>query len=501
MKPMRELPTTLYGARQVAELDRRVIEDHGVDGFDLMQRAASAAYRTLRAHWPQAQRLLVLCGPGNNGGDGFLVGKLALDDGLTVGLQLLADRRKVKGDAAKALAAFEAAGGEVEGFDGDVDRDVDVIVDAMLGTGLGRPVEGRFRDAVLGVNAAHARGAGVFAVDVPSGLDADRGGIWGVAVAADVTATFIGCKLGLLTGAGPDHAGRVAFDDLDAPAAAYQGAAYMARRMDDAAIREALPRRARAAHKRHHGHLLCVGGNVGMGGAVRMAAEAALRVGAGLVSVATRPENAAAMTQARPELMCRGIETDADLDILLARATVAALGPGLDQDDWARRLWRRLLDTDLPLVVDADGLNLLAEQRTARGRWVLTPHPGEAARLLGTDTAAIQGDRPAAAEAIARDYDAVVVLKGPGSLITWPDGELWVCTEGNPGMAVGGMGDVLTGVIAGLLSQGLPPAMAARLGATVHARAGDAAAAAGGERGLLPGDLLLPLRAQVNPIW
>lgn len=490
-----DFPDRLYGAAQVAELDRRVIEDCGVPGFTLMQRAAAAAFDTLRGHWPQARRVVAVCGPGNNGGDGFLVAKLARDAGWDVRLFFLGTREKARGDAGRALAEFEAAGGECEAFEGEL-PDADVVVDALLGTGLGRPVEGRFRDAVAAIVAARERGAGVLAVDIPSGLDADRGSIWGTAVVADATPTFIGLKLGLVTGYGPGHAGAVHFHDLEAPASVYADAPFAARRVSGADLRASLPPRPGHAHKGRHGHVLCVGGNLGMGGAVRMAAEAALRCGAGLVSVATQAAHASAMSQARPEIMARSAD---DLEVLLERATVAAVGPGLGRDDWARRLWRRMLATDLPLVVDADALNLLAEAPAARGRWVLTPHPGEAARLLDTDARTIQEDRPAAAAALAQRYDAAVVLKGAGSLIHGTEDGLWVCTAGNPGMAVGGMGDVLTGVIAGLLAQGLTPETAARVGVLLHAAAADEAAAAGGERGLLPGDLFVELRRLVNP--
>ena len=223
-------------------------------------------------------------------------------------------------------------------------------------------------------------------------------------------------------------------------------------------------------------------------------------MGAGLVSVATRGDHAAALSQARPEIMSRGVSGADDLDALIAAASVAAIGPGLGQDAWARALLSRLLDSKLPLVVDADALNLLAGEPLARGNWVLTPHPGEAARLLNCKTADIQADRLAAVHKLAQRYQAVVVLKGAGTLIKSPEGECGLCTAGNPGMAVGGMGDVLTGVVAGLLAQGLIPADAASVGTYIHASAGDAAAAAGGQRGLLPCDLFEYLRRAVNPL-
>lgn len=494
---MKPLPTTVYSAAQTAELDRRVIAS-GIAGFELMQRAADAAFSTLLEHWPRPGCITVLCGPGNNGGDGFLIARLARRAGIATHLLLLGKRDKVSGDAARALSAYEQDGGEIEPWQGQLPAATEVIVDALLGTGLGRPVEGRFEEAVRAINAAADAGAGVLAVDIPSGLDADRGSVWGVAVRADATATFIGCKLGLLTGAGPAHVGVLTFADLGAPAKVCHDAAYLARRVDARDLALALPPRARDAHKGRHGHVLCVGGDHGMGGAVRMAAEAALRVGAGLVSVATRPTHVAAMTQARPELMCHGVDCGDGLGSLLQRAKTAAIGPGLGQGQWGRGLFQQMLQARLPLVVDADALNLLAAEPAARGDWVLTPHPGEAGRLLGCSTGEVQVDRPAAATELARRYDAVVILKGAGSLVAAVDRDLWVCAEGNPGMAVGGMGDLLTGVVTGLLAQGLSAERAARVAVYLHAAAADIAAA-DGERGLLPGDCLWPLRRLVNP--
>lgn len=488
----------LYGGAQVAELDRRVIEDEGVPGFELMQRAADAAFETLRARWPGVRGIAVVTGPGNNGADGFLVARLALTAGIGVRLFYLSRREQASGDAGRALAAFEQAGGRIEAFDPGSRIDAEVVVDALLGTGLARPVAGRFLAAVRAINRARERGAGVLAVDIPSGLDADRGSVWGEAVRADATATFIGAKLGLFTGLGPAHAGAVSFHDLDAPATVYADLAPLARRVDNGQLGAALPARPRDAHKGDHGHLLCVGGNIGMGGAVRLAAEAALRIGAGLVSVATRAENAAALTQARPELMCRGVAGPEEVAPLLGRASVVAIGPGLGQDPWAKRLFAAILESAAPLVVDADALNLLAAEPVARGNWVLTPHPGEAARLLASDTGSVQRDRPAAIAALCERYAATVVLKGAGTLIQGPNEGLWLCDAGNPGMATGGMGDLLTGVIGGLLAQRLDPERAARVGACLHARAGDAAAR-DGERGLLAADCLIHLRRFANP--
>lgn len=497
MARMTQTPDKLYSAAEVRELDRRVIEDHAVPGFELMGRAAQAAFSLLRQHWPHARNIAVYCGPGNNGGDGFLIGQLALRAGFDVHLCFLGQKEKAAGDAARALNAFAAAGGQIRQYDGQPPPACDVIVDALLGTGLGREVEGRFRDIVQAINLANAA---VFAVDIPSGIDADTGKIWGVAIRAQATATFIGRKLGLYTGAGPACAGELGFFDLGAPPGVYANMPGQAHCIHENDLVLALPKRPQDAHKGSHGHLLCIGGNHGMSGAVRMAGEAALRVGAGLVSVATRGEHAVAISQARPELMCRGVNEQSDAENLTAAAGVVAIGPGLGRDVWAQLLFAHALGLKLPLVVDADALNLLANEPCTRGNWILTPHPGEAARLLQTDTATIQADRPAAVRALVARFNAVVVLKGAGSLVQAPDEALYLCSAGNPGMATGGMGDVLTGVIAGLVAQGLPLSAAARTGVYMHAQAGDRAAAADGQRGLLATDLFATLRHVANPV-
>ena len=234
-----------------------------------------------------------------------------------------------------------------------------------------------------------------------------------------------------------------------------------------------------------------------MAGAARLAGEAALRCGAGLVSVATRAEHSAAIMAACPELICHGVENARQLKALLAKASVIVIGPGLGQGGWATELLSAVLETTQPLVVDADALNLLAREPVCQQRWILTPHPGEAARLLRQDTAAIQSDRFAAAAAIHRKYGGVTVLKGAGSIVHSAGQAPMVCAAGNPGMAAAGMGDVLSGVLGGLLAQGLTPVQAARAGVCVHACAGDRAACAG-ERGLLARDVIAQLRGVMN---
>lgn len=490
-----QLPYALYRAAQVREFDRIVIQDFGIPGATLMERAGAAAFARLRERWPAARDLAVVVGQGNNGGDGLVIARLAREAGLAVRALQVGDPARFGADARASLERYLAAGGELRPFQ-RLPRETELLVDGLFGIGLDRPVEGAWAEAIAAVNAHPAP---VLALDIPSGLHADTGCILGSAVRADLTVSFIGLKQGLFTADGPECCGRVAFEGLDVPAAIYGWQVLAARRIDWPRFADLLPPRPRGAHKGRFGHVLVVGGDLGMAGAARLAGEAALRSGAGLVSVATRPEHVAAVVAGRPELMTHGLATPGEVQPLLARATVVAVGPGLGRGAWGRTLLDQVLASGRPLVVDADALNLLAEAPRHRDDWVLTPHPGEAARLLGVGTADIHVDRFAAAAALQQRYGGVVVLKGAGSIVQGPGARPpAVCSGGNPGMASGGVGDVLTGVVAGLIAQGLGADDAAEMGVCLHAAAGDRAAAAG-ERGLIASDLLAPMRQLLNP--
>jgi NAD(P)H-hydrate epimerase len=351
-------------------------------------------------------------------------------------------------------------------------------------------------------------GAGTIALDIPSGLHADTGCALGIAAQANLTMTFIGLKQGLFTGQGPHYCGEVHYNDLRVPPQVLMQIRPQASLLDMAAFAHRLAPRARSAHKGQFGHVLVIGGEQGMSGAVRLAGEAALRVGAGLVSVATRAAHAGLVSQARPELMAHGVESARELRGLWGKANMLAIGPGLGQGDWGKTMFGAALDSGKPLVLDADALNLLARDPVKREDWVLTPHPGEAGRLLDCSSAEIEADRIAAVRELQSRFGGSIVLKGAGSLVCSTEQPVGVCAAGNPGMASGGMGDVLTGVIAGLLAQMLKQdggererriSVAARLGVCLHAEAADDAARSEGERGMLASDLMPWLRAGANP--
>ncbi|MGH8398049.1 MAG: NAD(P)H-hydrate dehydratase [Gammaproteobacteria bacterium] len=488
---MSQLPEALYSAVQMRELDQRAVAC-GIAVEELMQRAGTAAWHVLENRWPQALQITVMAGVGNNAGDGYVLATCALKAKRQVTLLNVGEPEKLSGAAAAARKQYLAAKGREQKFAAALPDDTEVIVDALFGTGLDRPLQDDWLQAVQLINASRTP---VLALDIPSGLNADTGVVMGAAVAATVTTTFIGMKVGLLTGDGPDCAGEILLAPLDLPSEVYESIHPFARCINNTDA--LLLRRPRASNKGMFGHVLVIGGDHGMGGAVRFTAEAALRSGAGLVTVATRPTHVAGLLAGLPEAMVCGMDDPAEVAPLLARATVIAIGPGLGQEDWGRILLARALDTPLPLVVDADMLNLLAAHPVARGQWVLTPHPGEAGRLLNQTTEAVQQDRFKAVAELVEKYRAVVLLKGVGTIVAAAGETTAVCVHGNPGMAAPGMGDALTGVIAALIAQGLSLSDAARAGAQIHALAGDRAAQSG-ERGLMTRDLISELRHVVN---
>lgn len=492
---MQSLPTNIYSVASVREMDRRAIEDHGIPGYTLMKRAGAAAVNVARSHYPNARRWQVVCGAGNNGGDGYVVARLAAHEGVVVSVLSLLAPESLSGDAATAYADFAAEGGIVTPWAGELDAQAELLVDAILGSGLERDVAGSYAAAVAALNQ---HPASVHAMDIPTGVNADTGAIMGSAVAADLTTTFVGLKAGLFLGSGRNYCGELTFSDLDIGEDCRTGIKAIYKRMDDGQLAALLPRRARGAHKGDFGHVLVIGGGPGMPGAARLCGEAALRSGAGRVSVATHPEHAALISAARPELMSHGISGSGHLSELIEKADVIAFGPGLGLSDWARECYAVVRGSNKASVWDADALNLLAAMPENASNRVITPHPGEAATLLGINAAQVQADRPGALAELAGKYGGVIVLKGAGTLISSDAGLPFVCSAGNPGMAAAGMGDALTGVIAAMLAQGLSLSDAAKTGVELHARAGDVAAL-DGERGMLASDLIAALPGVSNP--
>jgi NAD(P)H-hydrate epimerase len=490
-------PLPLYAPDQLRELEARGIASCGGDAFALMARAGLAAWQCVLKHWPHVRRIEVICGPGNNGGDGYVLARHALSSGIGVQVLRLEAHAPRTPLARQAHDAFIAEGGQVACFDGEL-GDAGLLVDAVFGIGLSRVPD----DSVSAlIDAMNRHPAPVLALDVPSGIDARSGDAPGAAVVADRSLQFIARHRGLRTGAALDHAGDLQLASLDLPESVFDGIAPAAFALRTDALPGFFHLRPRDSHKGRNGHVLCIGGDHGSGGAILLAGEAALRSGAGLLSVATRAAHVSALLARRPEAMAHAVDDVAQLAPLLARASVVAIGPGLGQGEWGRSLLDLVLADDARRVVDADALNLLASSgQRLRPVDVATPHPAEAARLLGVSTRELQRDRFAAAQALQGRLGCTVVLKGAGSIIASADRAPAVICAGNPGMAVGGMGDVLTGCIAALLGQGMAACDAASAGALLHAAAGDAAARDDGERGLLPSDLAPWLRRLANPM-
>jgi NAD(P)H-hydrate epimerase len=479
----------LYGEKGMRELDRRALAQPETAGGALMDRAAAALLQALGHHFPNARRLGVLCGPGNNGGDGFVLARFAAQAGWDVLVHAGAGTPRAGSDGERARTAWTASGGAIQALDAFTPDAADVWVDCLFGIGLARPIDEPFASLIERLNRS---GLPVLAADVPSGIAVDTGSVLGIAVNARVTVTMLADKLGLHTGAGVDHAGAVRVADLGISEELHRGVPFLAERTPPGAVPGLLPARRPGMHKGDCGHVLVVGGAPGTSGAAHLTATAALRAGAGRVTLVTHPEHAAWANLGRPELMVQPAANGAELFPLLERADVVAIGPGLGQGAWGRSLWLAAADWDGPLVVDADALNLLAQAPRRRDHWVLTPHPGEASRLLGEDSAAINADRLAAVRALAKRFGGVALLKGAGTLVAAaPDAPAACLTGGHPGMATAGMGDALTGIIAALLGQGLPLRAAAVAGGAWHvAAARSAADRLGGERGMLAGDVI-----------
>jgi NAD(P)H-hydrate epimerase len=494
----------LYTAEQVRKLDRSAIEAHGIPGIELMERAGSSVFAAAQSAFPQTRNWLVFCGAGNNAGDGYVVARLALQAGLEVSICALKPPDRLAGDAATAAARWHQAGGRTRPWPAGSPERVELLVDALLGTGLDREPEGDYAAAIQWMNAS---GRPVVAVDIPSGLDADTGVVRGTAVRARLTVTFIGNKRGLFTADGQDYAGEVRFAALDTPDSVRDSISDSGILLRENLIAENLPKRPRNSHKGSFGWVLGIGGNSSMSGAVRLCGEAALRSGAGKVTLATVRDHAALVNLTCPELMVRGVRRGKELRTLLQQVDVSVIGTGLGQTSWSEDLFKTCMKTRVPIVLDADGLNILARlyaemgrrKDLPRGNWILTPHPAEAGRLLDCPAREIQQDRVAAALRIAERFDATVVLKGCGTVVAEPGGRYGICPLGNPGMASAGTGDVLAGVIGALVAQHLDLWNAAATGVVAHAWAGDLAARQVGERGLIASDITARLPQVLNP--
>lgn len=486
----------------IREIDKKSIEKYGIPGLVLMENAGRATADVILAEYPYTQAAAVFAGGGNNGGDGFVIARQLISEGVQVTTYVAADPRKYAGDALTNYRALKKLGGEIVELGGSLRkyRTADIIVDALLGTGLESEVAGFYKKVIEFINT---QSAPVIAVDLPSGLDADTGHPLGAAVEADITVTYALPKIGTSVYPGVDYAGDVYLANITTPYILEENIPYELLSAYD--VVDILPPRNADTHKGTYGHLLILAGSPGKSGAATLASLGALRVGTGLVTVGIPSSLNPIMEQKTTEVMTEPLpETDLGtfgklsvnraLEIASGKISALALGPGISTtDDAAEFLLEIIKSADVPLVLDADALTLISHDprilKQAKVPLILTPHPGEMGRLSGLTTAQVQKDRIGVAMEFSKRYGVYLILKGARSVISTPAGEISVNTTGNPGMASGGTGDVLTGVLGGLLAQGLVPADACKLGAFVHGTAGDLVADEIGEAGLTAGDL------------
>lgn len=493
---MNKLKKALYLSQAIRQCEYTAVHELGLTADELMLRAGTAAFRTLKTLYPNVKAIAVFCGGGNNAGDGYVLAHLAQNDGFFVVVHAYKAIEELPEPAYRAALAAIEAGVSCQGLEDVIDGEVELIVDALLGLGLKDEVKEPLAHAIHLLNDS---GLPILSLDMPSGLDADTGQILGACIRAAVTITFIAPKPGLFTLEGPDYCGKIICHSLHLEdcVGKIQPAAYL---LDEQLLKNIMPPRLKNSHKGMYGHVLIIGGDLGMPGAVYLAALAALRVGAGVVSVAMRPEHVHGIFPGLPEVMVHGIENVNALLPLLAKASICVIGPGLGESDWGLSLFNAAMAAQLPLVIDAQGLRMLARHPQHDDNWVLTPHPAEASDLLDCSTMEIQQDRCQSAKLIQEQYGGCVVLKGAGSIVNAGAHETYICPAGNPGMATAGMGDVLSGVIGGLLAQGLSLLDAAKLGVWLHAHAADEAVISFGERGLIASDLMPYLRRQINKL-
>ena len=482
-----------YLSKQVKEYEEQAVHAEGADLCTLMQRSAEAVFCCWKTF--NAKQTLVITGNGNNAGDGYEVARLIKQADRHVVVCAINPGKVLTGDAAKAQKKWINAGGQICDFSQELLDECDAIVDALLGTGLTNNVHDKFAEMIKAVNQSAKP---ILSIDVPSGINADTGCPHGAAIMATKTVTLVGIKQGLTTATGKQYAGDLHFDDLGVGEQFMKLATPSAQIINIDSFRP-LPERLVSSHKGSHGKLLCIGGNHGSAGAIRLSAESGLRAGAGMVKVYTHEHAVLPVSIGRPELMV----TSEHLDDALAWSTCVVIGPGLGQDEWAQKTFERVIrycqQYNMPTVIDADALNLLAKQSSSYklSNTVLTPHPAEAARLLELTTTDIEADRFYYARQCAINFDATSILKGSGTLIDNTE-HTWVCENGNPGLAVGGSGDVLSGIIGALMAQGLNSSDAACYGVVLHATAGDRACEQSGQRGMLASDLFTHVRALIN---
>lgn len=499
----------LYSADQIKKIEQRYAQEPHTGTYALMEKAGASAFHHLISAWPDARKIIVVTGKGNNAGDGFIVATLAAERRLKVDLVHLADPTLLKGDALIAYKKMPNRVIKVRSVKEVKFSSYDVIVDAMLGTGIKGKLQEPYVTVIKRINANQIP---VLAIDIPTGVEANTGFVHNEAVRANLTVTFVANKKGMYTGDSANYRGRVILSELDIPSHFYDQQTFHLFSKNWLSLKHKLKPREASCHKGKFGHTIIIGGHRGMSGAAVLASTAAARSGSGLTTAWVDDDCAKVVVSHTPEVMAKGIDIESiyqQVKSLIQTNATLVLGPGLGRTSWSKE-WINALSENEELrkvnqIWDADALNWLSEFSDSslnqhNSHRILTPHPGEAARLLGTSIDLVQQDRYQAAQSIASQYGGVCVLKGSGTIIADEHGFQVVCPVGNPGMASGGMGDVLAGLIGGLLAQGFSLMDAAMLGVCIHGEAADRAAGTGKHyRGLLASDLFEFFPALLNP--
>ena len=496
----------LYTASETRKIDNLAIKEKGVSGYSLMQMAAEFTLDVILREFSPVEELIIFCSKGKNSGDGFLLGSFAKEFGLEVTIVMSNTSNVIKGVSRKAFEEMKDAKVKIISTKSIEKLKVSnkaVIVDALIGTGLKGNLRNNIKESILSLNKLGVK-LPVLSLDIPSGVNPDTGDADDIAVYADITATFVAQKRGCFTSVGKKFSGEIVYSDLEIPKNLFSKITSTSYVVDYEDSISKVVYREQDAHKGHFGNVLIVGGDRGLGGAGLLSSRAAVYSGAGLTSLVTRPEHVSASLVSCPEVMVKGVDSGQDIEEHLVKPDVIAIGPGLGQSAWSEQMIQRVFweaeKRDVSVIMDADALNLLTRLKLSSNlpkRLILTPHPGEASRLLNTSVAVIESNRFSAAAKIQKKFNATVVLKGSGTVICHKSGgtQKWgICESGNPGMATGGMGDVLTGIIAGLLAQGLTLKEAAEAGVDLHAKAADQASLEFGEAGLTSSDVINELK-------
>ncbi|MDG1474681.1 MAG: NAD(P)H-hydrate dehydratase [Porticoccaceae bacterium] len=494
------LQQSLLDTKTIQNIEHLACQEANLSRFDLMYRAGRSVWDELTENFAPLMQLHIFCGSGNNGGDGYVVAHLAAQADIAVQVYELGDKSKMSQQTQQARALCIDAKVNCQPFHSICPLVEGVIVDGLIGNGFDGVMRDDYAEAIECINSSLLP---VLSIDMPSGVLASTGAINDIAVKADVTVTFIAAKPGLFTGRGPALCGELVYDSLDIHESILHQALVSARLMSLEDLIDYMPQVEADVHKNQRGHCMVIGGDLGTGGASILASQGCLTLGAGLTTLATRPEHVSPCLVRQPEIMACGIVSGQELEPLLDKPNVLVLGPGLGMSSWSEQLLQKAMSTNLPMVVDADALNIIAQGRVVKDvtsrSWVFTPHPGEAARLLGISVSEVEQDRFGAVRKLQEKYNAVVVLKGAGTLVSGGLSQPTnICPYGNPAMATAGMGDILSGVIGGLIAQGVDVQTAAELGCCLHSAAADMAADEMGSKCLVAGDILPFLKALLN---